>query len=67
MKTITLYPTGKDPMVFQGQMLFQYNQNIHTRLTLYKLADTEAGEYLLYVVGAESSVAYVCAACPQET
>lgn len=50
METITLTPTGKAPFVFQGKMLFQYNETQDTQITLYRAeGDIATAKYVLCV------------------
>lgn len=44
---------------FKGRLLFQYSEDSETRYTLYKTADRELGEYVLYVEKDGKKVAYI--------
>lgn len=60
MEMIRLGLNNGDFVEFTGKMLFSFRENAETRITLYKCAEKEFGDYLLHVEEAGQHKICVC-------
>ena len=67
MDTITLHPTDKAPFVFKGKLLFQYNEDFDTQITLYRAdGDIATADYVLCVKRDSNTVVSVFLPCEEK-